>query len=500
MTDFLKNTNPPGNLRRVAIDPISRVEGHGKITLLLDADNHIHEARLHIVEFRGFEKFIEGRPYWEVPFLVQRLCGICPVSHQLAAAKAVDQLVGVEQLTPTAEKLRRLLHYGQFLQSHALHFFHLSSPDLLFGFGSDRLQRNIFGVLDQYPDLALKGVKLRKFGQQIIAMITGKRIHGTATVPGGMNKSLTMAERDVLLAEMDDILLWSQDALDLNEQIHTANPEHRDFATLPSNFLGMVGTGGEMELYHGGLRARMADGAKIFDQFDYRRYREILREEVRSWSYMKFPFLVGLGMEQGWYRVGPLARVNNCDWISTPLAEAARKRFRDFGRGALVQDTLAYHWARMIEILYCAESIREGLHDPDLIGTNLVAEPGEKGRVGIGVIEAPRGTLFHHYQIDEQGLIVKANLLVSTTSNNQAMNESVRSVANRYLDGHEITEGLLNHLEVAVRAYDPCLSCATHALGKMPLQVELVDAEGTLLDRVTKGSNGVISRRTLESC
>ena len=488
------DTGTESGLRRVAIDPISRVEGHGKITLMLDAENHIREARLHIVEFRGFEKFIQGRPYWEVPFFVQRLCGICPVSHQLAAAKAVDQLVGVEQLTPTAFKLRRLLHFGQTLQSHALHFFHLSSPDLLFGFGSDPAQRNIVGVLDKYPELALKGVKLRKFGQQIIAAISGKRVHGTATVPGGMNKALTIPERETLLAGIDDILAWCQDAVALNEQIHTAHPEHQGYATIHSNFLGLTGSSGELELYHGGLRARSADGAKIFDQFDYRGYQSVIREEVRAWSYMKFPYLIELGKQQGWYRVGPLARVNNCDFIATPLAEAARKRFREFGNGGFVHDTLAYHWARMIEALHCAESIKDLLHDPEITGTDLVADHGDKRSVGIGVIEAPRGTLFHHYQIDEQGLIEKANLIVSTTSNNQAMNESVRSVADEYLDGNEISEGLLNHLEVAVRAYDPCLSCATHALGKMPLQVELLDADGALLDRLTKGGNGMIER------
>jgi NAD-reducing hydrogenase large subunit len=481
-------------LRRVAIDPVSRVEGHGKITLMLDAGNHIHEARFHIVEFRGFEKFIQGRPYWEVPFFVQRLCGICPVSHQLAAAKAVDQLVGVENLTPTAYKLRRLLHFGQTLQSHALHFFHLSSPDLLFGFGSDPARRNIVGVLDKYPDLALKGVKLRKYGQQVIAAIAGKRIHGTATVPGGMNKMLSIAERELLLADINDILSWCQDAVALNEQIHTAHAEHRGFAAISSNFLSMIGGGGELELYHGGLRARSANGAKIFDQFDYSNYQQIIREEVRPWSYMKFPYLIELGKQRGWYRVGPLARVNNCDFISTPLAEAARKRFKKFGNGSLVQDTLAYHWARMIEALHCAESINDLLHDPDITGSDLVAELGDKRREGIGVIEAPRGTLFHHYRIDEEGLIEKANLIVSTTSNNQAMNESVRAVANEYLDGREISEGLLNHLEVAVRAYDPCLSCATHALGKMPLQVELIDADGALLDRLAKGGNGKFER------
>jgi NAD-reducing hydrogenase large subunit len=487
------NQSPPAT-RRIAIDPVTRVEGHGKITLLLDADNHIQEARFHIVEFRGFEKFIQGRPYWEVPFIVQRLCGICPVSHQLAGAKAVDQLAGVKQLTPTATKLRRLLHFGQILQSHALHFFHLSSPDFLFGFGSDPAQRNIAGVLQKYPEIALKGVKLRKYGQQIIQAITGKRIHGTGTVPGGMNKALSVAERDALLGDITDVLQWSQEALALNEQIHTSHPEHRDFATLQSNFLGMTGEKGDLEFYHGGLRARYADGASIFDQLDYCDYHQVLREEVRPWSYMKFPYLQQLGHEQGWYRVGPLARVNNCDRISTPLAEAARQHFRAFAQGEFVHDTLAYHWARMIEVLHCTESIHELLHDPEIIGTELMAEKGDAQQQGIGVIEAPRGTLFHDYQINEEGLVTKANLIVSTTSNNQAMNESVRSVANQYLDGHEITEALLNHLEVAVRAYDPCLSCATHALGKMPLQVELHDVEGKLVNQLTKGTDGKIHR------
>ena len=481
--------NQTNGSRRIAIDPVSRVEGHGKITLLLDADNHVQEARLHIVEFRGFEKFIQGRPYTEVPYFVQRLCGICPVSHHLAAAKAVDQIVGVDELTPTATKLRRLIHFGQVLQSHALHFFHLSSPDFLFGFGSDMAHRNIVGVLEDYPDIGLKGVKLRKYGQQVIAAIAGKRIHGAATVPGGMNKALSNDERKALLVDVADIIAWSQDAVTLNETIHLQHPENHAFATMPTNYLGMVGTQGEMELYHGGLRARRADGSGIFDQFDYRDYASAIREEVRNWSYMKFPYLTALGKDNGWYRVGPLARVNLCDSIPTPLAEAARVRFRAFGGGAYVHDTLAFHWARMIEMLYCAEAIQTLLHDPDIIGTDLVVT-GEKRREGIGVIEAPRGTLFHHYQVDEQGLVEKANLIVSTTSNNHAMNESVRSVANHYLDGQEITEGLLNHLEVAVRAYDPCLSCATHALGKMPLQVELVSHEGQLLSRVSKHIDG----------
>jgi len=485
-----------GKLRRVAVDPVTRVEGHGKITLLLDEANHVREARFHIVEFRGFEKFIQGRPYWEVPYFVQRLCGICPVSHHLAAAKAVDQLVGVDETTPTTTKLRRLLHFGQTLQSHALHFFHLSSPDLLFGFGSNLTHRNIVGVIEDYPDLALKGVKLRKYGQQVIEAITGKRIHGAATVPGGMNKALTREEQGRLLADIDEIIGWACEALALNEKIHLEHPENHGFGSFSSNYLSMVGEGGAHEIYHGGLRAKRPDGSTVFDQYDYRGYASKIREEVKSWSYMKFPYLSDLGREEGWYRVGPLARVNNCDFITTPQAEEARQRFKAYGNGGYVHDTLGYHWARMIEALHCAESIRELLHDPDILGDDLVVT-GEKREEGIGVIEAPRGTLFHHYRINEDGTVKKANLIVSTTSNNTAMNESVRSVANQYLDGNEITEGLLNHLEVAIRAYDPCLSCATHAMGKMPLKVELLAADGSLVDSLAKSSRGEIVREVM---
>lgn len=488
MYEHLETAQSTENLKRVVIDPVTRVEGHGKVTLLLDDANRVHQARLHIVEFRGFERFIQGRPYWEVPVMVQRLCGICPVSHHLAAAKAIDQLVGVDRLTPTAEKLRRLLHFGQTLQSHALHFFHLSSPDLLFGFGSDLAKRNIVGVLQAYPDVGLKGVRLRKYGQEVIRVISGKRVHGTGAIPGGMNKALTQADLDYLREGIEDAVAWSQEAVELAKSLYLADRDYNDqFAYIRSNFLGLIRDDGALDLYHGGLRARDDLGRPIFDHVDYRRYADYLHEEVRSWSYMKFPYIVALGKEQGWYRVGPLARINNCDFIDTPLAEAARQEFMAHGAGAPVQSSLAYHWARMIEALHSAEGIRRYLDDPEILGTDLVVT-GDKRYEGIGVIEAPRGTLFHHYQIDDQDLVVKANLIVSTTSNNQAMNESIRQVAATYLDGKEPTEGLLNHLEVAIRAYDPCLSCATHALGKMPLQLEVLDASGQRVGLFQRGT------------
>ncbi|MFA7242795.1 MAG: Ni/Fe hydrogenase subunit alpha [Sulfuricellaceae bacterium] len=483
----LETAENPQNLKRVVIEPVSRVEGHGKVTLLLDEDNRVHQARFHIVEFRGFEKFIQGRPYWEVPVVVQRLCGICPVSHHLAASKALDMIVGAT-LTPTAEKLRRLMHYGQILQSHALHFFHLSSPDLLFGFDSDMAKRNIVGVAAAFPEIAKKGVLLRKFGQEVIRMTAGKRVHGTGAIPGGVNKNLSLAERDALLADIGQMIEWSRDAVELIKKVYTGSPDfHNGFGYYRSSFMGMVRADGALDLYHGGLRAQDEHGQTIFDHVDYGHYWDYIHEEVRPWSYMKFPFIRSRGREEGWYRVGPLARVNNCDFIPTPLAEAERKTFKEFDGGSATQATLAYHWTRMIEMLHAAESIQELLHDDDLQGNDLVTK-GERQLRGVGVIEAPRGTLIHHYRIDENEQIVRANLIVSTTHNNHAMNEAVRQVALQYLDGKELTEGLLNHIEVAIRAFDPCLSCATHALGKMPLEVELVNAEGAVIDQMTKNS------------
>jgi NAD-reducing hydrogenase large subunit len=470
-------------LRRVVIDPVTRVEGHGKVTLLLDGDGRVQQARLHIVEFRGFEKFIQGRPYWEIPVLVQRLCGICPVSHHLVAAKAIDQLVGVRSLPPAAEKLRRLLHLGQVLQSHALHFFHLASPDLLFGFDSPAAQRNLFGVIAAHPDLALDGVRLRKYGQELIRILAGKRIHGTLAVPGGVNRSLAIADRDALLGGIEPVLVRARAAVALARRLLFSNPDwHRSFACFESNFLSLVGPGGALDLYDGRLRARDGAGGELFDRVDVRRYGEFLHEQVKSWTYLKFPFIVSLGPERGWYRVGPLARLNLADSIPTPLAERERQRFRASGRGRPVSASLAYHWARMIELLHAAEAIRDLLLDPDLLGGELRAT-GEPALEGIGVLEAPRGTLLHHYQVNEQGQITRANLIVSTTHNNEAMNRAVRAVADRDLTGRELTEGLLNHIEVAIRAYDPCLSCATHALGRMPLVVELIDDHGQLLER-----------------
>jgi NAD-reducing hydrogenase large subunit len=439
---------------------------------------------MHIVELRGFERFIQGRPYWEVPVIVQRLCGICPVSHHLAAAKAMDLIVGVDQLTPTAEKIRRLMHYGQTLQSHALHFFHLVSPDLLFGFDADPEVRNIVGVARKFPELAKKGVLLRKYGQEVIEATAGKKIHGTGAIPGGVNKNLSIEERDHFLESLDSIVEWARDAVRLARDYTLDHLEQlADFGAFESNHLSLVREDGAMDLYDGRLRAIDAGGGMIFDQVEPRDYAKVIAEEVRSWSYLKFPFIRSLGPENGWYRVGPLARLNVCDFIDTPEAEAARKEFVAVSEGRPNHMTMAYHWARMIELLHAVEKIRDLLHDSDLQADELVLR-GERREEAVGLLEAPRGTLFHHYRVDENDQVVMANLIVATTNNNEPMNRSVEKVARTHLSGQpKITEAMLNHIEVAIRAYDPCLSCATHALGQMPLVVELVGPDGGILDR-----------------
>ncbi|HBG27578.1 MAG: NADP oxidoreductase [Planctomycetes bacterium GWF2_41_51] len=473
--------------KRVVIEPVTRVEGHGKVSLLLDENNKVKQARFHVVEFRGFERFIQGRPYWEVPVLVQRLCGICPVSHHLAAAKAMDKIVGVDKLTPTAEKMRRLMHYGQMFQSHALHFFHLCSPDLLFGFDADPAIRNVIGVALKYPDLAVQGVMMRKYGQEIIRATAGKKIHGTGAIPGGINKNLSIAERDEFLKDIKQMYDWSKSALKIAKDYTVQNLEKlTPFASFDSSHLSLIREDGAMDLYHGNLRAIDSQGKKIFDQVDYSKYLDYIVEEVKPWSYMKFPFIKQVGPQDGWYRVGPLARLNTCDFIDTPLAEEARKEFMAVTNGKPNNITMAYHWARMIELLHSIEKINDLLNDKDLQGNDLVVK-GQKRYEGVGLIEAPRGTLFHHYKIDENDQITMANLIVSTTNNNEAFNRSVQKVAADHIDGvAKITEGLLNHIEVAIRAYDPCLSCATHAMGKMPLKVTLYDYQGNEIDNKTK--------------
>jgi len=478
-------------MNKITIEPVTRVEGHGKVTIHMDDNLNVAQTRLHIVEFRGFERFVQGRPYWEAPVLVQRLCGICPVSHHLAAAKALDVIVGAgtgEGLTHVGEKMRRLMHYGQMFQSHALHFFHLASPDLLLGYDSDPALRNVIGIALKFPDLAVQGVMMRKFGQEIIAATAGKKIHGTGAIPGGINKNLSIEERDTFLKgadplNIDKMIEWSIGALELFKGYQKQNQAFIDnFAVFPSNHLSLVRKDGAMDLYHGVLRAVDKDGKKILNDVDYQEYSKYINEEVRSWSYMKFPFLTSIGKKDGWYTVGPLARLNTCDFIPTPLAQKEFEIYKAYTKGKPNHMSLHMHWARLIETLHAAEMIKILLNDKDLQSTDLVTK-GTKQSEGVGVIEAPRGTLFHHYAINKDDQITMANLIVSTTNNNEPMNRAVNDVATKMMTGKkEITEGMKNAVEVAIRAYDPCLSCATHSLGKMPLDITLYDSNDNEID------------------
>jgi NAD-reducing hydrogenase large subunit len=478
--------------QKITIDPVTRVEGHGKVTIHLDNDGNIEQTRLHIVEFRGFERFIQGRPYWEAPVLVQRLCGICPVSHHLAAAKAMDVIVGAgtgEGLTPTGEKMRRLMHYGQIFQSHSLHFFHLASPDLLFGVYGDPLKRNIIGIAFENKDLAVQGVMMRKYGQEVIKATAGKKIHGTGAIPGGINKHLSIEDKEYLLNGLDPsmnihkMIDWSLAALDFFHDYHAKNKDLIDnFSVFPSSSMSIVRKDGALDLYHGVLRAVSSEGKKILHDVNYQDYDRYIDEEVRTWSYMKFPYLKEIGKKNGWYTVGPLARMNTAEFIDTPLAQKEFLKFKAYTKGKPNNMSMHMHWARLIEILHSAEMIKILLNDPDVLEGELVKK-GQKQLEGVGVVEAPRGTLFHHYRINENDQIVIANLIVSTTNNNQPMNEAVNYVANKVMKGKsQITEGMMNAVEVAIRAYDPCLSCATHALGQMPLEISLYDANNKLID------------------
>ncbi|TGV02155.1 Ni/Fe hydrogenase subunit alpha [Flavivirga rizhaonensis] len=477
-------------MKKLVIDPVTRVEGHGKVTIHLDEDNKVKDSFFHIVEFRGFERFIQGHPYWEAPVLVQRLCGICPVSHHLAAAKAIDQIVGLDpgDLSLPAQKIRKLLHFGQVFQSHALHFFYLASPDLLFGVNADPSKRNVAEVAIKHLDLAKKGILMRKFGQEIIKATAGKRIHGISAIPGGVHKKVTLKDRDYFLnskeiPSIDAMIHWSKEIIDFIKNYHEINHKWlNSFADYPSGHLGLVNKeNGFLELYDGNLRALDANGKVTLNDVPNDDYIQYFNEGVEKWSYLKFPYLKEIGKENGWNRVGPLARINICNGIETPLAEEERILFKLETNGKINNKTMYSHWARLIEMLYCAEMMKSLLNDVDILSNDLLRK-GTRRNEGIGIIEAPRGTLIHHYEVDDKDRITRCNLIVSTTHNNEAMNQAVKWVANNVISGKtKITEGMLNQVEVAIRAYDPCLSCATHALGQMPLEVSLYNHAGELI-------------------
>ncbi len=474
------------NKKTIEINPVSRIEGHGKVTIQLDEAGNVADAKFNVTQFRGFEKFCEGRVFWEMPVITPRICGICPVSHHLTAAKACDEILGVE-LTRPAKLLRELMHMGQYIQSHALHFFHLASPDLLLGMDSDPAKRNIIGLIAANPELATKGVKLRSFGQTIIKSLGGKKIHPIGAVPGGMNTALPAADRDHFLKQIDWAIADARIALDILKGYYEKDKDLMcSCASFPTGYLGLVDENDNLELYDGKLRLIDQNGKVLENQFNPSNYLDIISEHVEDWSYLKFPFYKKMGYPKGIYRTGPLGRLNVSKGITTPLANAELKNFKKLGKNGIVEGSLYYHYARLIELLYAIERAHQLLEDKDICSTDLIVTSDKYNEQGVGVIEAPRGTLFHHYWVDDTGKILKVNLIVATGNNNAAMNMAVSQVAKTYIKNHKITEGILNRVEVAIRCYDPCLSCSTHALGQMPFNIQVISANGELVKEITR--------------
>ncbi len=469
----------------ITIDPVTRIEGHSKITIQLDEAGRVDSARFHVTQFRGFEKLVEGRPFTEMPSITARICGICPVSHLIASAKTCDALLAV-QIPPTAVHLREILNLAQILQSHALSFFHLSSPDLVLGMDSDPAQRNVFGVAQANEDLARDGIRLRQFGQEVIALLAGKRIHPSWVVPGGVSAPLTAENRDTILAAIPEALTRVQRSLEwYKETFEAFEPEMRTFANFPSLFMGLVDAKGELAMYDGKLRLVDPQGRIVADQLDPGRYADFIEEAVEPDTYLKSPYYKPMGYPDGMYRVGPLARLNIIDRCGTRLADQEWAEFRMMERGAQLS-SFQYHYARLIEMLYCTEKIEQLLNEPDILDEHVRAYAQPNRLEGIGTSEAPRGTLMHHYKIDRNGLIQWANLIIATGHNNLAMNKGVYQVARHFVRGDRIQEGMLNRVEAVIRTFDPCLSCSTHAFGQMPLQIQLLDPDGLVCDEVRR--------------
>lgn len=471
--------------QRIVIDPVSRIEGHAKISIFLDGNGAVTDARFHVTEFRGFEKFCEGRSFREMPVITSRICGICPISHMLASARATDALLAID-IPDAAKLLRQVVNLAQLVQSHALSFFHLSSPDWALGYDADPARRNVLGLAEVKPELVRRGIRLRQWGQEVIEAVAGRRIHPHWAVAGGVARPLTGAGRERILAGLPEALATARSTLEGFERDLEAHAEEaRVFGTFPSLFMALVGPDGELAHTDGRLRFVDELGDVVADQIDPRDWRTWIGEAVLPDSYLKAPYYRPHGYPDGLYRVGPLARLNCCSRAGTPLADEALAGFRALGRGAVLS-SFHYHYARLVEILYGVERIGQLLDDPEILSEEVCAVAMRSRKRGVGACEAPRGTLFHDYEVGAGGVVSKVNLVIATGQNNLAMNRTVAQIARHYLSGRTLEEGLLNRVEAGIRAYDPCLSCSTHAAGRMPLAVELRGPGGELLDAASR--------------
>jgi NAD-reducing hydrogenase large subunit len=477
-------------MRRVIIDPVTRIEGHAKISIFVDEAGQVVDARFHVTEFRGFEAFCRGRPFPEMPGLTARVCGICPVSHLLCSAKAGDGILGVRP-PPTAVVLRRLMNLAQLIQSHALSFFHLSSPDFLLGFDSDPASRNLFGMIRANPELARAGIRLRQFGQRIIEHLGGRKVHPSWAVPGGVRSGLTPEAAADIREQLPEAQATTLIGIDLIKSYMDRHPEDiAVFGQFPSLYLGLVRPEDHGWEHHDGvLRIVDSSGAVIADDINPVDYSRHIGEAVEADSYLKSPFYKPLGYPAGMYRVGPLARLNICTGIGTEAADRELREFRQRA-GGIANSAFLYHYARLIEILAAIEFIPRHLDDPQLTADRLRAEAGVNQLDAVGCSEAPRGTLFHDYSVDPHGLITRVNLIIATGQNNLAMNRTIAQIARHYIrevrTSVAIPEGFLNRVEHGIRCYDPCLSCSTHALGQMPLVVRFLGPDGEVIAEVRR--------------
>ena len=469
----------------IVIDPVTRIEGHSKITIHLDEAGEVRDAQFHVTQFRGFERIVQGRPIHEMPSIMARICGICPVSHLIASAKACDQILAVEP-PPTGADLRRVMNLAQIVQSNALSFFHLSSPDLLFGFDADPATRNIVGLSRANPALARDGIGVRRFGQQIIEWLGGKRIHPAWVVPGGVDAPLSAETRDRILAGVPDALGAVQRALTwYKSSLLKWEDEAATFGDFRSAWMGLVDRHGSVDHYDGWLRVVDADGGMVLNRIDPTMFEDHIGEAVEPFSFLKSTYLKAVGYPEGVYRVGPLARVIVADQMGTPRADEELGQFRD-RLGRVPSSSFHYHYARLIDTLYACERIQQILRGDDILDPRVRSFAGVNANEGIGVSEAPRGTLMHHYKVDDDGIVQWANLVIATGHNNLAMNRSVKQVAQHYVKSAQLTEPMLNRVEAVIRCYDPCLSCSTHALGEMALHLQLIGPDGAILDELRR--------------
>ena len=484
-------------MRTVTIDPITRLEGHGKISIFLNDEGYVEDAYLQIPELRGFERFCEGRRAEDMPIITPRICGVCPVAHHMASAKALDAVYDVEP-TPTAEKLRELMYVGYMFYDHILHFYFLAAPDFVVGPDAPPVDRNIFGVLKKVGiDVGREVIKHRAYGQRITEIIGGKATHPNSGLPGGISKGVSDEERQEIEDMARSSVEFAKFSLDLFNDVVLGNEDYVDLILsdpyqLSTYNMGLVDEDNRVNFYKGEIRVTDQNGRE-FDRFEAKDYLDHIVEHVEPWTYSKFTYLKKVGWkglqdgpDSGVYRVGPLGRLNSSEGMTTPLADDEYKRMFDTLGGRPVNSTLAFHWARLIELLYAAEKTLELSTDPEITGRDLrnpVGHPGE----GIGVVEAARGTLIHHYSVDGDGLMEKVNLIVATTNNYADICMSIRDAARGLIKGGEVNDGLLNRVEMAFRAYDPCFGCSTHSLpGSMPLTVEIYNSGLDLLKRLVR--------------